>query len=793
MSAIYYAIPTNKGQARIANAIALGIPLKITHMAVGDGNGKMVTPNPAMIALVREKRRAPLNTLFQDPLNQSQLVAEQIIPEDVGDWWVREVGLYDDSGTMIAIANCPDTYKPLLSSGSGRTQVIRMVLIVSDTSAVELKIDSSVVLATRKYVDDLMKAHREGRSHPDASETEKGFSRHATKEDVTSDKTSSAVVTVEKLWQWSEEGCGSDPDRQASVMQAMVDGLPVKICVIGDSITNGMGVPTPYPLRLQEILREWYNNPNITVINRGHSGADTRSYLTRYLAEAIEDNADLYLIALGVNDANRVHNINVDQYEDGLRDLYHRLSFAAVSFCSLTDVTGLQASIPTNPYGIDVYRSKMKHIAKICGARYIDSYSVMQRFLFNRGDARSRLSRDETHWSQAGYDLIAEAVFLNGFAGINLEIAPNQFIDGITTAYRGIGNQQRTLNTPYGTYTETIAESESKLYIFNTSLKPAYLLAHFTSFLSQDGVVTGQVTVKNSAEPTPRTYTLDVANATGFTNNYLSDVPTSVCDLAPGLNIITFTTPAEKTFRVMGFTVKEYADPYNVMMREKGKVGSKISSGIVTQEGVVENTKYYLDIPFKRFGSNHSNGVDGSTDYRLPRSLCTLIPKTYGETRFRIRGFFGGNCTLNLGYQIKYSPSEQEYRADCTQLFAIDFQGGATHMRMTSYTGTAIFPANIVNSPKDQCIDIITSEAGTQFFVNGALLWRMAIKLPEVDMFVSSSYNLSVEGVVIESVGEVGVDVAPNAFVPGEKWFSHADSKMHMIDKTGAHKTVQFV
>lgn len=180
MSAIYFAIPTDAGQAKMANAIALGIPLKITHMAVGDGNGQPVTPNAAQTALVREKRRAPLNTLFQDPLNQAQLVAEQIIPEDVGDWWIREVGIFSEDGTLIAVANCPDTYKPQLSSGAGRTQVIRLVLVVSDTSAVELKIDPSVVLATRRYVDDVMAAHKLSRDHPNGTKTEKGLLRLAT-------------------------------------------------------------------------------------------------------------------------------------------------------------------------------------------------------------------------------------------------------------------------------------------------------------------------------------------------------------------------------------------------------------------------------------------------------------------------------------------------------------------------------------------------------------------------------------------------------------------------------------
>lgn len=213
MSAIYFAIPTQAGQAKIANAIALGIPLKITHMAVGDGNGQPVTPNPAQNTLVREQRRAPLNTLFQDPLNPAQLVAEQIIPETVGGWWIREVGLFDDSGILIAIANSPDTYKPQLSEGSGRTQTIRMVLIVSDTSAVELKIDPAVVLATRKYVDDVMKLHREGRDHPAGSKTEKGMLRLATEAEA---------IAGER------EDCAVAPKQMRAAMEALLDAvLPI--------------------------------------------------------------------------------------------------------------------------------------------------------------------------------------------------------------------------------------------------------------------------------------------------------------------------------------------------------------------------------------------------------------------------------------------------------------------------------------------------------------------------------------------------------------------------------------
>ncbi|HAV7718743.1 TPA: phage tail protein [Escherichia coli] len=154
MTAKYFAILTNQGAARLANAAALGTKLNLTQMAVGDANGTLPTPDPAQTKLINQKRIAPLNLLTVDPANTSQIIAEQIIPESEGGFWIREIGLYDDAGVLIAVANCPETYKPQLQEGSGRTQTIRMILIVSSTSAITLKIDPSVVLATRQYVDD---------------------------------------------------------------------------------------------------------------------------------------------------------------------------------------------------------------------------------------------------------------------------------------------------------------------------------------------------------------------------------------------------------------------------------------------------------------------------------------------------------------------------------------------------------------------------------------------------------------------------------------------------------------
>ncbi|HHR6052606.1 TPA: phage tail protein [Providencia alcalifaciens] len=150
----YFALLTTYGEKVLAEASALGTKIELTQMAVGDGGGSLPTPDTQQTRLVNEKRRAAINTLFIDPLNANQIIAEQVIPENEGGWWIREMGVFDKSGMLVAVANCPETYKPLLAEGSGRTQTIRMILIVSHTESVTLKIDPTVVLATRKYVDD---------------------------------------------------------------------------------------------------------------------------------------------------------------------------------------------------------------------------------------------------------------------------------------------------------------------------------------------------------------------------------------------------------------------------------------------------------------------------------------------------------------------------------------------------------------------------------------------------------------------------------------------------------------
>ncbi|PCQ49734.1 phage tail protein [Escherichia coli] len=200
MTVKYYAILTNQGAARLANATMLGSKLNLTQMAVGDANGVLPTPDQAQTKLINQKRIAPLNLLSVDPNNQSQIIAEQIIPENEGGFWIREIGLYDDEGVLIAVANCPETYKPQLQEGSGRTQTIRMILVVTNTEAITLKIDPAVVLATRKYVDDKISEHEQSRRHPDASLTAKGFTQLSSATNSTSETLAATPKAVKAAY-----------------------------------------------------------------------------------------------------------------------------------------------------------------------------------------------------------------------------------------------------------------------------------------------------------------------------------------------------------------------------------------------------------------------------------------------------------------------------------------------------------------------------------------------------------------------------------------------------------------
>ncbi|HGY5048952.1 TPA: phage tail protein, partial [Citrobacter freundii] len=188
MSTKFKTIITTAGAEKLAAAtVPGGKKVNITVMAVGDGGGTLPEPNAAQTKLINEVWRHALNKISKDSRNNNYIVAELVIPPEVGGFWMRELGLYDDEGALIAVANMAESYKPELAEGSGRAQTCRMVIIVSSIASVELSIDSTMVMATQDYVDDKLAEHEKSRNHPDATLKEKGFVQLSSATDSTSE------------------------------------------------------------------------------------------------------------------------------------------------------------------------------------------------------------------------------------------------------------------------------------------------------------------------------------------------------------------------------------------------------------------------------------------------------------------------------------------------------------------------------------------------------------------------------------------------------------------------------
>ncbi|MCM8727075.1 phage tail protein [Enterobacter hormaechei] len=201
MTVKYKTVITKAGAIKLAAAtVPNGKKVNFTAMAVGDGGGALPVPDPNQTKLVKEVWRHALNKISQDNKHKNYVVAELLIPPETGGFWMRELGLYDDTGTLIAVGNMAESYKPALAEGSGRAQTVRMVIMVSDIESVELTIDTSTVMATQDYVDDKLAEHEQSRRHPDATLTEKGFTQLSSATDSASESVAATPKAVKAAY-----------------------------------------------------------------------------------------------------------------------------------------------------------------------------------------------------------------------------------------------------------------------------------------------------------------------------------------------------------------------------------------------------------------------------------------------------------------------------------------------------------------------------------------------------------------------------------------------------------------
>lgn len=201
MTVKYKTVITKAGAEKLAAAtVPNGKKVNFTAMAVGDGGVTLPMPDASQTRLVNEVWRHALNKISQDNKKRNYVIAELLIPPETGGFWMREMGLYDDTGTLIAVGNMAESYKPLLDEGSGRAQTVRMVIMVSDIASVELSIDTSMVMATQEYVDEKLEEHEQSRRHPDATTKDKGFTQLSSSTDSTSEALAATPKAVKAAY-----------------------------------------------------------------------------------------------------------------------------------------------------------------------------------------------------------------------------------------------------------------------------------------------------------------------------------------------------------------------------------------------------------------------------------------------------------------------------------------------------------------------------------------------------------------------------------------------------------------
>ncbi|HEJ0281038.1 TPA: phage tail protein [Citrobacter freundii] len=293
MSTKFKTIITTAGAAKLAAAtVPGGKKVNLTAMAVGDGGGALPEPNAGQVKLINEVWRHALNKISQDNKNKNYIVAELVIPPEVGGFWMRELGLYDDAGTLIAVANMAESYKPELAEGSGRAQTCRMVIIVSSIASVELSIDATTVMATQDYVDDKLAEHEQSRRHPDATLKEKGFVQLSSATDSSSESLAATPKAVKAAYDLAN---GKYTAQDASTAQK---GL-VQLSSATDSVSEALAATPKAVKTAYDLANGKYTAQDASTAQKGlvklSSATDSTSETlaaTPKAVKAVNDNAN---------------------------------------------------------------------------------------------------------------------------------------------------------------------------------------------------------------------------------------------------------------------------------------------------------------------------------------------------------------------------------------------------------------------------------------------------------------------------------------------------------------------
>lgn len=300
MTVKYKTVITKAGAIKLAAAtVPNGKKVNFTAMAIGDGGGTLPEPDASQTKLVNEVWRHTLNKISLDNKHQNYVIAELLIPPETGGFWMREMGLYDDTGTLIAVGNMAESYKPELAEGSGRAQTVRMVIMVSDIESVELTIDTSTVMATQDYVDDKFAEHEQSRRHPDATLKEKGFTQLSSATDSASETLAATPKAVKAAYDLAN---GKYTAQDATTAQKGI----VQLSSATDSTSESVAATTKAVKTAYDLANGKYTAQDATTAQKGivqlssaTDGTSETLAATPKAVKAVNDNVKTLKDSLG--------------------------------------------------------------------------------------------------------------------------------------------------------------------------------------------------------------------------------------------------------------------------------------------------------------------------------------------------------------------------------------------------------------------------------------------------------------------------------------------------------------
>ena len=557
------------------------------------------------------------------------------------------------------------------------------------------------------------------------------------------------------------------------IIARMVAGDTVTISCVGDSITwgsngdnPGVQVASPYPALLQSLLREYYANNNITVINRGVSGNDTTDVIAR-LSTIRADNPDVVLLMIGTNDARTDRSISVTQYRNNLRTIVRELMPARVMMLSLPAEAGV-SGVP-NPRAVDSYRKTMQQVAREDALTFLDYYPLFKSVLKSGAYARGDLQRDRLHFDQFGYQLMAECIFAAGLCNDALHVGDGQFVDNVAPSVICSAETLVLSSTIHQANIRIGNNGAATWYAFCT--EPALAAVVFSRASIHASAIDELATVENLAiTGSSRTLVVDqISSATSFAAN----TPYSVARLRVGLNRVRVSCSAAQTLDVFGFAA--------VRLQESQRPIASLIDGSTASDPFGVSFS-----PFRSTGLQpltlKGNSVKAGGEVT---PLAYFAPTPDATTVIRLRAFVRNGTRICFGQQ---SLTGNDYywthslSFDNTAAFVHHYNINKTQTGLGSNAAIQVFASGL-----DVVVDVVCELGQTRWYVNGVLIYTMPATLPAgwVMLWNFSGSDLPA---VVESAAIVPASVTPGAAIPGESWTDHVASSRKYVMADGSVK-----